>query len=129
MPRLLLIDDDELLRRVLASSLRHAGYDVVEAPDGRQGVDLFNATTFDIVVCDLVMPVQEGVETILKLRRAHPQLPIIAISGGVTNSGFYLDIASKIGAQRVLAKPFTPQELLHAIEELLAERDADREKR
>lgn len=119
MARILLIDDDELLRDVLAKSLHHAGHTVIQASDGQQGVDLFHATEIDIVITDLVMPVQEGVETIIKLRRENPNLPIIAISGGVTNSRTYLDMAGKLGAKRILAKPFTPKELLQAISEVL----------
>lgn len=119
MARILLIDDDELLRDVLAKSLQHAGHAVIQASDGQQGVDLFHATEIDIVITDLVMPVQEGVETIIKLRRENPTLPIIAISGGVTNSRTYLDMAGKLGAKRILAKPFTPSELLQAIAEVL----------
>jgi DNA-binding NtrC family response regulator len=83
----------------------------------------------DIVLTDLVMPVQEGVETILMLQRERPKLPIIAMSGGVTNSKLYLDIAGKIGAKRMLPKPFTPKSLVSLIEQVLTEeagRDAQR---
>jgi two-component system, chemotaxis family, chemotaxis protein CheY len=117
--RILIIDDDELLRRVLAKSLVHAGHTAVEAADGRQGMDLIAATAIDIVITDLIMPVQEGVETILRLRRERPELPVIAISGGTANANLYLDIAAKIGARRILAKPFTPQELLQIVDEVL----------
>ncbi len=121
MPYILLIDDDELLRGVLAKALDHAGHQVIQAADGQQGVELARATPVDLVITDLIMPVQEGVETIVKLRRERPDLPIIAISGGVTNSKIYLEIASRIGAKRILAKPFTPQELLAVIAEVLGE--------
>jgi DNA-binding response OmpR family regulator len=120
MARLLIIDDDDLLRGVLAKALGHAGHTVIEAADGQQGIDLFRSTSIDLVITDLIMPVQEGVETILKLRREKPGLPIVAISGGVTNSRVYLNIAAKIGATRILPKPFTPRELLQVIDEVLA---------
>jgi DNA-binding response OmpR family regulator len=119
MARILLIDDDELLRGVLAKALAHAGHTVVQAENGRQGVELLRQSTLDLVITDLIMPVQEGVETILQLRRERPGLPVIAISGGVNNSKFYLDIAGKMGAKHVLAKPFTPQELLKVISDVL----------
>jgi len=118
MAQILLIDDDELLRGVLAKALGHAGHVVIQAADGQQGVELARATAVDLVITDLIMPVQEGVETIVKLRRERPTLPIIAISGGVTHAKLYLDIAAKIGARRILAKPFSPQELLAAIDEV-----------
>lgn len=121
MARLLLIDDDASLRGVLAKSLGYAGHQVLEAGDGQQGLDLVEATPIDLVITDLIMPVQEGVETIVRLRRSHAHVPIIAISGGSTNSALYLEIANKIGAKRILAKPFTPQELLQVIDTVLQE--------
>jgi DNA-binding response OmpR family regulator len=122
MARILFIDDDDLLRNVVSKALAHEGHTVIQAADGRQGIDLARATPLDLVVTDLIMPVKEGVETILQLRREFPTLPIVAISGGLSNSGLYLDIAHRIGAQRVLAKPFTPRELIEQIDAVLAER-------
>lgn len=126
MPRILLIDDDEMLRTVLAKGLTHAGHTVIQAADGQRGVELARVTEIDLVITDLVMPVQEGVETIMMLRRERPQLPVIAISGGVSNSPLYLEIAARIGARRILAKPFLPQELLQIINQVLAETAANR---
>ena len=120
MPRILLIDDDHLLRSVVAKALGHAGYTVVQAGDGRQGVELARVTPVDLVITDLIMPVQEGMETIMVLRREQPELPIIAISGGLSNSPLYLQIAEKIGAKRILQKPFTPRELLEVINDVLS---------
>ena len=119
MASILLIDDDELLRSMLARALVQAGHTVIQASDGQMGVELFRATTVEVVITDLLMPVQEGVETIIKLRRERPALPIIAMSGGVTNSKVYLEIASKIGARRILAKPFSPGELMAVVDEVL----------
>jgi DNA-binding response OmpR family regulator len=121
MPTVLLIDDDEVVRGMLTKALTIAGFAVIEAADGLQGVDLARSTDVDIVVTDLVMPVQEGVETILTLRRERPKLPVIAISGGVSNSKLYLDIAGKIGAKRILPKPFTPKEFISLIRQVLEE--------
>jgi DNA-binding response OmpR family regulator len=106
---------------MLTKALTIAGFAVIEAADGLQGVDLARSTDVDIVVTDLVMPVQEGVETILTLRRERPKLPVIAISGGVSNSKLYLDIAGKIGAKRILPKPFTPKEFISLIRQVLEE--------
>lgn len=126
MARILLIDDDDLLRGVLAKALGHSGHETIQASDGKMGVDLARVTPVDIVITDLVMPVQEGVETIIQLRREQPKLPVIAMSGGATNSPVYLDIAGKIGARRVLSKPFTPRQLIETIDEVLAEANADK---
>src|SRR5260221_88436 len=121
MARILLIDDDDALRKVIAQNLIHAGHTVVEAADGRQGVEVFHSTKVDLVLTDLVMPGKEGVETIIELHRETPGLAIIAMSGGMPRSFMYLEIAAKLGARRALAKPFTPQELLKTIDETLAE--------
>jgi DNA-binding response OmpR family regulator len=124
MANVLLIDDDEMLRTVLAIAMEQAGHTVLQAEDGQKGVELSRATNVDIVITDLIMPVQEGVETIMTLRRERPRLPIIAISGGVSNSKLYLDIAGKIGAKRMLPKPFAPRQLVALIEEILTEERA-----
>ena len=120
MPRVLLIEDDDLLRDVLARSLVAAGHEVVEASNGIEGIDLFRARPADVVVTDLVMPLQEGVETIMQLRKLRRDIPIVAMSGGVPNSKLYLGIAGRIGAQKILPKPFTPAQLQAAITEALA---------
>jgi CheY-like chemotaxis protein len=121
MASVLLIDDDDLVRGMLTTALTNAGHKVTAASDGQEGLAFVRSASFDIVVTDLVMPVQEGVETIMTLRRERPRLPIIAISGGVSRSKLYLDIAGKIGARRILPKPFTPKELIALIEQVLAE--------
>lgn len=124
MANVLLIDDDEMLRTVLAIAMEQAGHKVLQADDGQKGVELSRTASVDIVITDLIMPVQEGVETIMTLRRERPRLPIIAISGGVSNSKLYLDIAGKIGAKRMLPKPFSPRQLVALIEEILNEESA-----
>ena len=121
MANILLIDDDELLRGALVQSLVNAGHQVIEAPDGLRGCEIARSSSIDIVVTDLVMPVQEGVETIMTLRRERPRLPIIAMSGGLTHSKLYLDIAGKIGAKCMLPKPFTPRTLVALIDQVLKE--------
>ncbi len=120
MARILIIEDDEILRDVLAKALEQAGHVVTQAANGQEGVDLFRAAPAELVLTDLVMPVQEGVETIMQLRRQQKDIPIIAMSGGVPNSKLYLKIAGGVGAQRILAKPFTPHQLIDAITEVLA---------
>ena len=105
MPRLLLIDDDDLVRAVLATALTRAGHAVVQAGDGRQGVRLFAAEPADLVITDLVMPDREGLEVITELRRGWPEVPIIAMSGGLPRSDFYLDMAGRLGAPLTRCAP------------------------
>ncbi len=121
MARILIIDDDDLLRSAVAQTLAIAGHETIEAADGQQGIELFRTTPIDLVLTDLVMPGKEGVETIIELHRANPRLPIIAMSGGMPRSTMYLEIAAKIGARRALAKPFLPQELIDTVKAVLAE--------
>jgi DNA-binding response OmpR family regulator len=121
MARLLLVDDDAMVRDMLAVTLTAAGHTVVQAENGREGAKLFRAAPTDLVITDLVMPDREGLETISELRAEWPTLPIIAMSGGM-RSPVYLRLATKLGAQRTLAKPFTADALLGAIDELLGRR-------
>lgn len=119
MARILIIEDDDLLRDVLVTALELAGHTLIQAENGKVGLIRFLAEPPDLVITDIVMPVQEGVETIMAIRRASSAVPIIAMSGGANNTKLYLSIAARIGARRVLAKPFTPQELLRVIDEVL----------
>lgn len=120
MARILLIDDDQPLLDALAANLVNAGHEVTPAVDARRAVELFRQEPTDLVVTDIIMPGQEGIETIIALRAELPTLPIIAISGSAHNARFYLGMATKLGAQRTLAKPFTAAELLRVVDEVLA---------
>jgi CheY-like chemotaxis protein len=117
MADILVIDDDPQMRRLIARILMGASHAVREAADGRKGLALVREQRPDLVVCDLVMPDMEGIETILTLRSENAGLPIIAISGG--NDPLYLNAASKLGASASLGKPFSPDELLNLVADLL----------
>jgi DNA-binding response OmpR family regulator len=93
---------------------------VIEASDGRAGLRHYLLAPMDLVITDLLMPEQEGMETIQAMRRVHPQVKIIAISGGgQTGRLDFLEAAAVLGAQRTLRKPFRPRELLTAVRELM----------
>jgi CheY-like chemotaxis protein len=120
MKRLLLVDDDEPLRRVLGRTLERAGYSVLTAANGAEALKLYQQEPVDLVITDLVMPEKEGFETIMELKRLQRDLKIIAISGGGRgDAGDYLPVARHLGAAKVLAKPFSMEEILQAIRELL----------
>jgi CheY-like chemotaxis protein len=119
MPHLLLVDDDDLLRDVLATALTASGHTVMQAANGRQALALFRTEPADLIITDLVMPDREGLEIIATLHRAQPELPIIAMSGGAIHSKLYLAMAAKLGARHTLSKPFAPATLLRVIAELL----------
>jgi len=121
MQRILVIDDDEQIRALLGQILERAGYQVAEASNGSAGLTAFRAQPADLVITDLIMPEQEGIETMLALRREFPNTRVMAISGGgKNNSRDYLPIARQLGACCTLAKPFSRQEILHAVQQALA---------
>ncbi|HTH48618.1 MAG TPA: response regulator [Candidatus Limnocylindria bacterium] len=110
--QLLLVDDDPDFRDALGKQLVHAGYRVGQAADGELAIEWLKQQTPDLVILDIVMPNKEGLETILALRRSHPRLPVIAISGGGRiDAHDYLHLAENLGAVAVLAKPFPFAEL------------------
>jgi DNA-binding response OmpR family regulator len=115
--RILIIDDDDQFRKMLRWNLEHAGYEVMEACDGRQGIERFSEMPADLVITDIVMPVKEGVETILEIKEAHPEVKFIAVSGGGWQA-FEIDfeMARTLGA-RTLKKPFQRDEILEMIED------------
>ena len=120
MARIVLIEDNVGLRTILAEHLALAGHTVIEAADGREGLDRFRWVGADLVVTDIVMPETEGMEVLRELRSARPPVPVIAISGGGLGSGKdYLAMATVLGAAKVLLKPFPSAVLIAAIAELL----------
>jgi len=120
MARILIIDDDAQLRATLREVLEREGYEVVEAPNGREGLERYQEAPTEVMITDILMPEQEGLETIMILRRVDPQAKIIAISGGgQTGRMDFLHLAAMLGAQRTLRKPFRPQELLEAVRDLM----------
>lgn len=122
MARILLIEDDEQFRAMLRMTLDRAGHEVEESANGREGLDQVNRQMPDLVITDLVMPEKEGLETIMELWSAHPQLPIIAVSGGGANvdADMALHCAQAFGAVRTFQKPIDREQLLAAIEDVLA---------
>lgn len=110
--RILLVDDDDLLRKMLQISMTKAGHIVIEARNGRDALEICRVEPPDLVVTDVIMPEKEGIETIGDIRRLYPDVRIIAMSGGGRNSAAdYLNIARQMGAAAVLAKPFPIDEL------------------
>jgi CheY-like chemotaxis protein len=119
MASILVIDDDARIRMLLRRVLEKEGHSVEEAGNGALGCERQREAGFDLIITDIVMPDQEGVETIRLLRREFPRLPIVAISGGGGQGIDYLAMAKRMGADRILAKPFGNQEVSAAVAELL----------
>jgi len=106
---------------MLRETLEQAGHEVEEAANGKLALELHRRKPCQMVITDLIMPVKEGIETIVELRRLDPSVKIIAMSGGgVTKPGNNLAIAEKLGASMTLTKPFMQEELLKAVSKVLA---------
>lgn len=121
MARILLIDDNYMLRESLSRLLSEAGHEVSTAENGRLALQLFKPLVFDLVITDIVMPEMDGLELIQALKQRYPQGKIIAISGGGRCSPQdYLEIAGALGVSSTIAKPFANKDLLTKIEEVLS---------
>jgi CheY-like chemotaxis protein len=121
MTRVLVIDDDPVLLTLATCLVEALGHQVVQATQGREGVSLFIADPTDLIVTDIVMPDQEGIETIRAIRAVDPKVPILAMSGS-TNAETpwdYLKLALTLGATSTIYKPFTPEAFTAEIRKLL----------
>jgi len=117
----LVIDDQDMIRDVIKNVLSQSGYTVVGAANGAAGLKVLEMQQVDLVITDILMPEMEGIETIIEVRKSHPEIKIMAISGGGRSQNFQpLRIAGKIGADITLAKPFEAEDLLSAVEKLFA---------
>ena len=127
--KILVIDDEYLVRYTLARILRSEGYEVVTAADGQRGMAAFREAPPDIVITDIIMPEQDGIATIRQMRRERPEIKIIAISGEVITGNFdVLAISRKLGADDVIGKPFEAKALLaclRGLENLPPRRDGE----
>lgn len=128
MERLLIVDDDSQVRKVLRLFLERHGYTVLEAENGLKAIELCKSNVFDLIIVDMYMPEKDGVSFIYELREFSPDVRVIAISGG--EKGYYftsdtkLDVALSVGAIRTLRKPFPLEELLTVVKELLHQKPA-----
>jgi len=122
MARILVIDDDDEIRRMVKEMLVRAGHEVVEALNGRDGVRLFREEPTEVVITDIFMPEKEGLETIREIKAIYSDVKIIAMSGGIwaMESSVALGVAKGLGADRTIPKPIAKAELLAAVDDLLS---------
>jgi DNA-binding NtrC family response regulator len=116
---ILVVDDDDAVRHVLRRMLESAGYEVRDAPNGRLAMIEFNRRPADLLITDIFMPEQEGMETIGVVRRDHPELKVIAISG--VAGDHYLRMARLMGACATLQKPLRLAKVLETVRTTLAQ--------
>jgi CheY-like chemotaxis protein len=122
MAHILVIDDVKFVRDLLRQFLTKAGHEVTEADDGITAAALYSDRPADLVICDLVMPKRDGLETLRELRRLNPRAKVIMISGGVPeNNAENITAARELGAVAFLPKPFARAKLLEAVDAALGE--------
>ena len=122
MARILVIEDDELLRETVKEILEDAGHEVDEAEDGVVGVQAFKQQPADLVITDIIMPNKEGIQTIWEIKQAAPEVQIIAVSGGVPGQPESdLPLAESFGAARSLQKPISARVLVQTVDEVLGQ--------
>ena len=117
MPSVLVVDDEDQIRRLIREALEQAGYTVEEARGGKEGLERYRTNPADVVLMDILMPDQDGLESILTLRREFPGSRVIAMTGGRDMIGVlnFLEVAKMMGACRTLEKPFELKALLDAV--------------
>lgn len=121
VPRILVVDDEDRIRRALRILLERAGYAVREARNGQDAVRLWHEEASDLVITDIHMPDKDGIDTIRELRALNPTLPIIAVSGsGQVRSRDLLRDVNLLGTIRTLDKPFRLTEVLDCVRDALA---------
>jgi two-component system response regulator (stage 0 sporulation protein F) len=114
MATILIIDDEEIIRVLLRSALEAAGHEVVEAANGREGLDLYRRRPADLVITDIIMPGLNGLDMLLELTREFLHAKVIAISGAGGEKNV-LDVAKLLGARQTFQKPFSMPHLLGAV--------------
>jgi DNA-binding response OmpR family regulator len=129
MARILVIEDQEMLRATIRMVLEGAGHQIDVAVDGADGLRQARRSHFALVLCDVFMPNKDGIATLTELRRTDASVPVIMMSGGSPrrlragdpDDMDYLQLAEQLGATRTVAKPFNARELRTLVDEVLAE--------
>ena len=119
---ILLIDDEESTLTILSEILENEGYTVLVARNGEEGLTLFDSNRISLVITDMIMPVKDGLDTMLELAKKNSHIPIVAISaGGAIPKERYLEMAGHFKNTSTLAKPFTSDELLAVVHNMLCD--------
>ena len=117
MARILIIEDEYETRLALRTILESAGHQVTEATNGVEGAQLYTRENPDLVITDIMMPEQDGVETLLALRAENPAVRVIVVTGEEKE---FLHIVEDFGAWATLTKPFDRTTLLNTVLQALA---------
>ncbi|MGB9730799.1 MULTISPECIES: response regulator transcription factor [Calditerrivibrio] len=115
--KVLLADDELRLRKVVVLHLKKAGFDVIEANNGKQAIDLAKTYNPEIIVLDVMMPEVDGITACKELRKLpeFTKTPIIMLTAKATSDD--IEVGKNAGANEYLTKPFSPKELIEKIQE------------
>ncbi len=116
MKRILIVDDNLMMRKLIRNIFVNEEYEIVEAENGIEGLEIAKKYDIDLVITDIIMPVMEGLELIMHLKRDFPDIKIIAISGG---KPYYLYMAKKLGIEKIFTKPLNLHQFLSAVKKLI----------
>jgi CheY-like chemotaxis protein len=120
MAQVLVVDDEDQVRKLIRLVMEQEGHTVVEASNGKRATQRIQEAEIDLVISDVVMPDMDGLELIREIRRTYQGIKILAISGaGKEGPGLYLNIAERFGADAILMKPFAPDQLIEKVSALL----------
>jgi two-component system, chemotaxis family, chemotaxis protein CheY len=121
MARVLVIDDQEPIRRIVRRALEQDGHEVADASDGAAGMALLDRAPVDVVITDIFMPGMDGIQALREIRKRFPAVKVIAMSGG--DSSGLMDLrrdAELLGAVKSLSKPFTAREIVDVVRSALS---------
>jgi CheY-like chemotaxis protein len=113
---ILIVDDDRLVQRAFKLVFERHSYRVLLAEDGNEALATLASHSVDAVLLDVLMPDREGIETLIEIKRRHPALPVVVISGGGVQTKLdFLAVAKQFGADAVLKKPILPEEMVRIL--------------
>jgi YesN/AraC family two-component response regulator len=116
MKRILIVDDNLMMRKFIRNIFSNEEYEIEEAENGSEGLQIARKHDIDLVITDIIMPVMEGLELIMHLKRDFPEIKIIAISGG---KPYYLYMAKKLGINNIFTKPLNLHQFLSTVKKLI----------
>ena len=129
LKNILLVDDEEPIRKMIRAVLGEDSYSFIEASNGAKALEILETQSFDLIITDVIMPDCDGIELVLNVRKKLPDIQVIVMSGGGrVRADPYLSLAEKLGAARVFEKPFDTTELRETVSELLGEDESAVEK-
>ena len=117
MACILVVDDTNDVREVLREMLEREGYDVLDAPDGKEGLRIYQENDIDLVISDVLMPEKDGIEMVMQLKFNFPEAKVIVLTGGPEG---FLKVAEKYDVKYTFKKPVDRKKLIEAVRDMLS---------